>query len=543
VEKIELIRVLLVDDHAVVRSGLAGFLLAYDDLELVGEAAGGAEAIELCERVKPDVVLMDLVMPGMDGATATRLILERCPHVKVLILTSFKEKELIERALEAGASGYLLKNVSTDDLAQSIRDIFTGRKRLSSEVERTLAQAQILEKFSYAVLNGGSGTLDLNAVIQELVPELFPANQITIRVFPDRVNFHHPKDSSSGPERFWVWMKEEGRAHSFSYIENVPWGEELAEGEVVVSAPIMDLEGTKILGGIRLTQGQVGMTDQLPMLKSLAAQIGTALHQEKSGTQLSAQRRVERELVLAGDIQASLLPESVPSIAGWQFEVFFRPAYETSGDFYDFIPLPENRVGIVVADVADKGMGAAIIMALTRSLLRTYMMQAFDNPGFTLRETNERMLTESRSGLFVTAFLAVLSPGEGKLVYANAGHNPPLLINRRTPESIVSLEKTGMVLGVEPSHQWENRSVRFTPEDHLVIYTDGIVEAENPQLDLFGLQRLKALLGKRAWGSAQELCGAVISEVDGFRGQAPQSDDITLVVLTNQRLWETTKNG
>jgi len=101
------IRVLLVDDHAVVRSGLGAFLLAYDDLELVGEAASGEEAVRLCERFQPDVVLMDLVMPGMDGATATRLIREHCPQIQVIALTSFKEKELVEGALEAGAIGYL----------------------------------------------------------------------------------------------------------------------------------------------------------------------------------------------------------------------------------------------------------------------------------------------------------------------------------------------------------------------------------------------------------------------------------------------------
>lgn len=120
------IRVLLVDDHAVVRSGLGAFLLAFDDLELVGEAGGGEEAVRLCERFQPDVVLMDLVMPGMDGAAATRAIRERCPRIQIIALTSFKEKELVEGALEAGAIGYLLKNVSADELADAIRAAHAG---------------------------------------------------------------------------------------------------------------------------------------------------------------------------------------------------------------------------------------------------------------------------------------------------------------------------------------------------------------------------------------------------------------------------------
>ena len=136
------IRVMLVDDHAVVRSGLSAFLLAFDDLELVGEAGSGEEAVRLCDRLKPDVVLMDLVMPGMDGAQATRAIRERCPQIQVIALTSFKEKELVQGALEAGAIGYLLKNVTADELATAIRAAHAGRPTLAPEAARALIQAR-----------------------------------------------------------------------------------------------------------------------------------------------------------------------------------------------------------------------------------------------------------------------------------------------------------------------------------------------------------------------------------------------------------------
>jgi NarL family two-component system response regulator LiaR len=134
------IRIVLVDDHAVVRSGLAAFLMAYDDLELVGEASDGSEAVALCARVQPDVVLMDLVMPEMDGATATRLIRERYPQIKVIALTSFKEDDLVQGVLAAGAIGYLLKNVSTDDLAGAIRSAHAGRPTLAPEAAQALIQ-------------------------------------------------------------------------------------------------------------------------------------------------------------------------------------------------------------------------------------------------------------------------------------------------------------------------------------------------------------------------------------------------------------------
>lgn len=134
------IRVMLVDDHAVVRSGLSAFLMAYDDLELVGDAGSGEKAVALCQQLKPDVVLMDLVMPGMDGATATRRIRENCPDIQVIALTSFKEEELVKGALQAGAIGYLLKDVAADELANAIRAAFTGKPTLSSEAAQVLIQ-------------------------------------------------------------------------------------------------------------------------------------------------------------------------------------------------------------------------------------------------------------------------------------------------------------------------------------------------------------------------------------------------------------------
>ena len=135
------IRVMVVDDHTMVRRGLATFLKVFDDLELAGEAASGQAAVQLCAQQQPDVVLMDMVMPDMDGATATRLIRKQFPKVQVLALTSFKEELLVQNALQAGAIGYLLKDISADELAQAIRAAHAGRATLSPEAAQALVNA------------------------------------------------------------------------------------------------------------------------------------------------------------------------------------------------------------------------------------------------------------------------------------------------------------------------------------------------------------------------------------------------------------------
>ena len=180
------IRVMLVDDHAVVRSGLSAFLLAYDDLELVGEAGNGEEAVRKCEQLCPDVILMDLVMPVMDGATATREIRKRCPSTQVIALTSFKEQELVQGAVQAGAIGYLLKNVSADELVEAIRSAKAGRPTLSSEAAQVLIQASREAPPSMIMLT------DRELEVLELLVTGLNNNQIAERLVVSRstVKFH-----------------------------------------------------------------------------------------------------------------------------------------------------------------------------------------------------------------------------------------------------------------------------------------------------------------------------------------------------------------
>ncbi len=180
------IRVMIVDDHAVVRSGLSAFLMVYDDLEFVGEASGGLEAVRKCPELKPDVILMDLVMPEVDGSEATRLIREACPHVQVIALTSYKEEELVQGALKAGAIGYLLKNVTADDLARAIRAAYAGRPTLAPEAAEVLIRAATRKE------EADPGLTDRELEILRLMVEGLSNPDIAKKLFVSRstVKFH-----------------------------------------------------------------------------------------------------------------------------------------------------------------------------------------------------------------------------------------------------------------------------------------------------------------------------------------------------------------
>jgi sigma-B regulation protein RsbU (phosphoserine phosphatase) len=246
-----------------------------------------------------------------------------------------------------------------------------------------------------------------------------------------------------------------------------------------------------------------------------------------------ANRRLERELALAGRVQASFLPSEFPLTPGWQISAALKPARQTSGDFYDVISLPNGRLGLLVADVVDKGVGAALFMALCRTLIRTYASTHPARPDLVLDAVNHRVLSETETDQFVTAFYGILDPATGTLTYCNAGHPPALLLGRE-PKAAQYLTKTGMALGVIDTENWEQATARLAPGDFLVLYSDGVTDAENEQGAAFSLERLQACLRANLERSAQEIQSAILGEIREFMGQAIQFDDITLMVVVRE---------
>ena len=256
------------------------------------------------------------------------------------------------------------------------------------------------------------------------------------------------------------------------------------------------------------------------------------LNQAARAIQTASTRR--QELALAGRMQASLLPAALPEVTGWQMAAVLRPARETSGDFYDFIPLPGGRLGVVIADVTDKGMGAALYMALSRTLIRTYAADYLDRPDLALRAANERILADTDAGLFVTVFYGILDPMSGTLVYCNAGHHPPYLFVSDPEGKIEVLPGRGMALGILESTQWGHRTIQLAPGALLLLYTDGVVDAQSPQLERFGNEQMVDAIQANLGHSAQAVQDGLLASLQQFMGDEPQFDDITLVAIMRE---------
>jgi serine phosphatase RsbU (regulator of sigma subunit)/type II secretory pathway predicted ATPase ExeA len=252
------------------------------------------------------------------------------------------------------------------------------------------------------------------------------------------------------------------------------------------------------------------------------------LNQAARAIQAVSTRR--QELALAGRMQASLLPAVPTEPDGWQLAATLRPARETSCDFYDFIPLPGGRLGLVIADVADKGMGAALYMALSRTLIRTYAADYPDRPDLTLRVASQRILADTEASLFVTVFYGILDPAAGTLNYCNAGHPPPFLLNVQNGGSIQALPGRGMALGVVEDITWGHTVIQLDPGAALLLYTDGVLDAQNPQQERFGSEAMLEVAQTYLGRSAQDLQNALLTQVQQFMGDEPQFDDITLIV-------------
>lgn len=292
----------------------------------------------------------------------------------------------------------------------------------------------------------------------------------------------------------------------------------------------------RILGTIyvdnRIQAGIFSPAD-LDLLSAIASSAAIAIENARLYKVAVEKGRLERELQMARQVQLSLLPPEIPEATGWEFTARWLPARQVAGDYYDFILGQNGQLGMVVADVSDKGMPAALFMALSRSIVRASMDPAL-SPAESIQRANRLICQDSTSGMFITLFYALLDPQVGQVAYVNAGHNPALFFQRgkRPGQGAMSrLGRTGMALGVEIDTPYEHRSLALNPGDFLVLYTDGVTDALDSQGQSFGMERLESLVLAHREETAQQIGDALENAIQSFTGGAPGFDDITLLIV------------
>jgi sigma-B regulation protein RsbU (phosphoserine phosphatase) len=350
---------------------------------------------------------------------------------------------------------------------------------------------------------------------------------------------HIPADPRSGSG--WVMHYQEPLLlEDLQLYDPTPWTAEWVEAESFrghMAVPLI-VEGRSI-GALMVNTRQPRLLndEEVRFLCLMANQAAMAIEKTRLHQEEINRQRLEEEMAVGRKIQFSLLPEVSPLAPGWAFATFYRPARQVGGDFYDFFELPgtPRKLGLLIADVADKGVPAALFMALSRSVIRTRAMTSLVTPSEVLTQANHLILQDSRAKLFITVCYMTLDVHTGRLVYCLAGHNRPLWWHASTGVC-TELTGRGAVLGIFEDIELEDHEIDLAPGDLLILYTDGITEAMDDTHQLFGEDRLQAVIAANPTASAPEMLEAIIGAVETFTANAAQSDDMTLLVVKRQSL-------
>ena len=267
---------------------------------------------------------------------------------------------------------------------------------------------------------------------------------------------------------------------------------------------------------------------RLEIITGIAQQAALAIQNDLLQKEMVVRERLETEVQLARQIQQTFIPESLPQFDDWELAARWKTARQVGGDFYDVFDLPDNKLGLFIADVADKGVPAALFMALTRTLVRAAVVEA-DSPAGAMKRVNDLLIPDTRQGMFVTAVYAVLDMDKNELTYVNAGHNPPLWVKRNG--EIERLTRTAIALGVVTGEPVEQRTIKLESCDNLFLYTDGLTESFNAENVFFGEDRLLEAIRSNPCSSASDLLDVVENSLLNFVQDMPPADDLTMLVL------------
>jgi serine phosphatase RsbU (regulator of sigma subunit)/putative methionine-R-sulfoxide reductase with GAF domain len=317
------------------------------------------------------------------------------------------------------------------------------------------------------------------------------------------------------------------------YAMRVPaWLETVLSTSTAYNFPLIArgrLVGAQIVGLQRGRQGRASFSARrVNILNGIAQQAATAVVNNQLYKESSERARLQQELDVAHTIQASFMPDGSPNIPGCSVATYWQAARQVGGDFYDFLALSDDKWGVVIADVADKGVPAALFMALSRTILRTVAFSR-DDPAHALMRANEIIAHEARSDLFVTLFYGIWDPATERFTYANAGHNPPLLLQPNG--TFQPLKGHGVALGILPEIQMQSQSIHLRPGETIILYTDGVTEALNEDFDEYGLERLQVAARAAARRPAAEIVSHIRDTIRDHTGQTAQFDDMTLMII------------
>ena len=298
------------------------------------------------------------------------------------------------------------------------------------------------------------------------------------------------------------------------------------KGEVLGIMLIEEEEPVKGLSSYHIREKRI------EIVKGITQQAAFPIKNELLQTDSIKSERMEQELQLAREIQRTFLPDHLPTIPGWDMDIRWYPARQVAGDFYDILHLEESKLGFVIADVADKGMPAALFMTLIRTLIRSAAKEHI-SPAAVLKQVNELLVPDAKNGMFVTIFYAVIDLESGMVTYANAGHNPPI-IRHKNSDDLIELSRTGAALGIFDDIDVNECEVSLEPGDWLFLYTDGVTEAFSVNEEMFGTKRLFEILLNKKYSSSIDILDMIEKSVHGFITGAELSDDITLAVIINK---------
>ena len=267
---------------------------------------------------------------------------------------------------------------------------------------------------------------------------------------------------------------------------------------------------------------------RLEIITGIAQQAALAIQNDMLQKEMVVRERLETEVQLARQIQQTFIPETLPQLSDWELAARWKTARQVGGDFYDVFDLPDNKLGLFIADVADKGVPAALFMALTRTLVRAAVIEAA-SPAEALKRVNDLLIPDTKQGMFVTAVYAVLDMDKHELTYVNAGHNPPLWV--RSDGVVEKLTRTGVALGAAEDVNYEQRVIPLEKEDNILLYTDGLTESYNIDGEFFGEERLIRALQTNLCSSAHDLMDVIEKSLLDFVQDMPPADDLTMLVL------------